>query len=153
MGRSVKAGPTHIDKDGTRTYCGITRERIMKSFRSGRGHIAVISRADAADPRSFGFMLCPKCKELAGPGIRGGGDIGNVIARTLGGKKRHGGVKARTGRQKCVHCDLPSIPGMKKGQGLCQKHWDQFAYGQKFTDRDAELLAESKKLAALLLKK
>jgi hypothetical protein len=32
--------------------------------------------------------------------------------------------------QKCVHCPKPSVPGLKKGQGLCQNHWDLYAYGK-----------------------
>jgi hypothetical protein len=57
-----------------------------------------------------------------------------------GGKKRHvaSPLKGR-GRQKCVHCDERSIPGMKKGQGLCQKHWDEYAFGKQVSEVNALL--------------
>ena len=62
---------------------------------------------------------------------KGHGTTG-VSAVRYGGKKRHAPspLKGR-GRQKCVHCDKPSISGMKKGQGLCQQHWDEYAFGKQ----------------------
>jgi hypothetical protein len=39
------------------------------------------------------------------------------------------------GRQKCVHCPEQSIPGMRLGQGLCQYHWDVYAFGKAWADQ------------------
>jgi hypothetical protein len=36
--------------------------------------------------------------------------------------------------KKCVHCDKPSIPGLKPGPGLCQYHWNVAAYGREWAD-------------------
>jgi len=36
--------------------------------------------------------------------------------------------------KKCVHCEKKSIPGLKKGQGLCQYHYDTYMFGRKWAD-------------------
>ena len=54
-------------------------------------------------------------------------------------------------RQKCTECDKPSIPGMVKGAGECQYHWDTGAYGKAWADRCA-LQARIARLEAALRK-
>lgn len=34
-----------------------------------------------------------------------------------------------TGKQKCVHCTEKSLPGLKRGQGLCAYHFTEYGYG------------------------
>lgn len=38
-------------------------------------------------------------------------------------------------RQSCTVCGKPSIPGLKKGKGKCQYHWDVGAFGQEWADK------------------
>ena len=42
--------------------------------------------------------------------------------------------------QKCTECNERSLPGIKKGHGKCQYHWDMGVWGKKWADqvRDAE---------------
>ena len=40
-----------------------------------------------------------------------------------------------TGRQLCTICKEPSIPGLVKGRGKCQYHWNVGAFGQAWADR------------------
>jgi hypothetical protein len=37
--------------------------------------------------------------------------------------------------QKCTLCDLPSIPGLKRGHGKCQYHWDRGVWGKEWADK------------------
>lgn len=46
-------------------------------------------------------------------------------------KPRHDGA----GRQPCRHCRWRSVPGLRKGQGLCPYHWAVSAYGQAWADK------------------
>lgn len=39
-------------------------------------------------------------------------------------------VRREIGKKKCVQCGQPSIKGLKPGQGLCQKHFDEIMYGK-----------------------
>lgn len=36
--------------------------------------------------------------------------------------------------QKCTVCDNPSIPGLHKGHGKCQYHWNVGAFGKVWAD-------------------
>jgi len=37
--------------------------------------------------------------------------------------------------QKCTLCDKPSIPGLVRGKGKCQYHWNAGVWGKEWADR------------------
>jgi hypothetical protein len=37
-----------------------------------------------------------------------------------------------SGVQKCSKCDEPSLPGLARGHGMCQFHWDEAIWGTKW---------------------
>jgi hypothetical protein len=41
----------------------------------------------------------------------------------------------RRSQQKCVYCPCASIPGLKKGQGLCAYHWCVGMYGIAYANQ------------------
>lgn len=45
--------------------------------------------------------------------------------------------------QLCRHCGQPSVPGLARGQGMCQYHWDRAHWGKEWADRcrDAKPIA------------
>lgn len=90
-GWTAKQPVTHIDKDGKQTYCGITKEQVQRSFRSGSSRrparpISVISRDAAGNPTRMGYRLCTACTAKAWPG---------TFTVAGGGKKHRAGGKAR----------------------------------------------------------
>jgi hypothetical protein len=38
----------------------------------------------------------------------------------------------------CTECKEPGIPGLFKGQGKCQYHWNVSAYGREWADKCRE---------------
>jgi hypothetical protein len=36
--------------------------------------------------------------------------------------------------QKCTLCDKPSIPGLVRGRGKCQYHWNVGVWGKEWAD-------------------
>jgi len=37
-------------------------------------------------------------------------------------------------RQKCTECEKPSIPGIKRGHGKCQYHWNAGVWGKAWAN-------------------
>jgi len=37
-------------------------------------------------------------------------------------------------KKTCQHCDKPSIPGLMKGVGLCQYHYNRRMFGEEWAD-------------------
>ena len=38
-------------------------------------------------------------------------------------------------KQKCTICGEPSIRGMSHGNGKCQYHWNEIAFGKEWADK------------------
>jgi hypothetical protein len=93
-GWTAKQPVTHIAKNEAETYCGITKEQVQRSFRSGSSRrpahgISVVGRDAAGNTTRLGYPLCERCKTKAWPGT----------FTVAGGKKRHSG-----GGPKTCHC-------------------------------------------------
>ena len=41
-------------------------------------------------------------------------------------------------RKLCLQCQSPSVPGLRKGVGYCQYHWDVRCFGQSWADQCRE---------------
>ena len=54
--------------------------------------------------------------------------------------------------KKCVHCNEKSLPGLVKGQGLCQKHWDTWQGWEPFKRTGETKEALAKQCAQRLLR-
>ncbi len=46
--------------------------------------------------------------------------------------------------QKCTLCNEKSIPGLLKGHGKCQYHWNVGAFGKEWADKVAKTKEGSK---------
>jgi hypothetical protein len=44
-------------------------------------------------------------------------------------------------KKRCGQCGKPSIKGLKKGQGLCQYHYNVVSFGKEWADK---VVAETK---------
>lgn len=38
-------------------------------------------------------------------------------------------------KQTCTECSRPAIPGLQKGKGKCQYHWNVGAFGKDWADK------------------
>ena len=52
--------------------------------------------------------------------------------------------------QKCTKCDKQSIPGLIKGAGKCQFHWNEGLYGKEWAEKcEKDRLFADKQRAAV----